>query len=125
MTPTQPLTLFTRVVPRPYDACRNTVCAAFPDVTPVHLHEATRLSVDLPIGWRRSVPMRLEISPWTADGTTTGLELIPARAVRATPRYYRAGHRLLDELAARLLPPRRRLVEVPVPTERRSVHSAA
>lgn len=119
-------TMFTRIVPRPYAACRTALAAAFPGLALVDGHETTRLVLDLRTGrGRRQVPVRLELAPWTTDGATSGLELVPMRAVRPTPGYFRAGHRLLDAVVARLVADRRPAGHGPGQTESRSVHSAA
>ena len=122
--PTYPVTTFTRIVPQGYDECRRRVRTVFPAAAPVAAHGATRLHVDLPVG-RRRVPMRVEIAPWTTDGATTGVELVPLRRVRRTARYFRAGHRLADDVAHALLGDRRPAAVLPGQTERRSVHFAA
>jgi hypothetical protein len=52
---------------------------------------------------RPPLRMRLDIDRWSAS--STALELIPARRVRVTAAYFRAGHRLLDSLTRQLLQP--------------------
>jgi hypothetical protein len=46
--------------------------------------------------------MRLEITRWSARSCRTVLELVPCDRVRPTAAYFRAGHLLLDSLAAAL-----------------------
>lgn len=46
--------------------------------------------------------MELQVTPWSLDCRTTGLELMPRRHLRPTPRYFSAGHLLLDTLSAAL-----------------------
>jgi hypothetical protein len=48
---------------------------------------------------RPPLPMRLHIDRWSA--WSTAVELIPARRVRPTAAYFRAGHRLLGSLTRR------------------------
>jgi hypothetical protein len=56
---------------------------------------------------RSSVPMRLDIEPWSP--TATALELILCQRVRPSTAYFAAGHRLLDFLT--------RTLPAPVPTQ--------
>jgi hypothetical protein len=62
-----------------------------------------RLTVTTTDPWRpfkRSVPMVLELTPWTDGETMTRLELTPRRRVRPTRRYFNAGHRALNSLVS-------------------------
>ena len=54
---------------------------------------------------RPPLRMRLHVDCWSSS-STTALELIPCRRVRATASYFRVGHLLLDSLT-RLLQPQR------------------
>ena len=47
---------------------------------------------------RRRVPMEIQVSRWSPRFTK--LEMIPLRRLRPTPRYFRAGNRVLDAVAA-------------------------
>jgi hypothetical protein len=58
-----------------------------------------RVKVDLAQGpLRPLLRMRLDVDCWSSP-SSTALELIPRGRVRATARYFRAGHLLLDSLA--------------------------
>ena len=46
--------------------------------------------------------MRLDIDCWSSSPSGSALELIPCGRVRATARYFRAGHLLLDSLTRSL-----------------------
>jgi hypothetical protein len=46
--------------------------------------------------------MRLDIDCWSSSPPASSLELIPRWRVRATARYFRAGHLLLDSLTRSL-----------------------
>jgi hypothetical protein len=58
----------------------------------------------VPVGLRRPfgpvLVMELELGPWLLAGTR--LDLRPARHVRASRRYFRSGHALLDAVVARI-----------------------
>ncbi len=47
---------------------------------------------------RPAVRMRLNIDCWSPPPSSTALELIPSRRVRASASYFRAGHLLMDSL---------------------------
>lgn len=72
---------FVRVVDVPLEQSTARLRDAPPLVLRVHL---------------RRVPMELELGPWLVAGTH--VELRPLRSVRASRRYFRAGHALLDTL---------------------------
>ena len=58
-----------------------------------------RVEVRLARGPLRPVlRMRLNVDCWSPPPSSTALELIPHRRVRATASYFRAGHLLLDSL---------------------------
>ena len=63
-------------------------------------HSGTcRVEVRLAGGPLRPVlRMRLNVDCWSPPPSSTALELIPGRRVRATAGYFRAGHLLLDSL---------------------------
>ena len=52
--------------------------------------------------WSPPMPMELELIPWSQTLATTWLALFPRRRVLLSRRYFRAGHALLDEVAAGL-----------------------
>jgi hypothetical protein len=58
----------------------------------------------VPVGLSRpfgpALVMELELGPWLLAGTR--LDLRPARHVRASRRYFRSGHALLDAVVARI-----------------------
>jgi hypothetical protein len=57
-----------------------------------------RVKIDMAQGpLRPLLPMRLDLDCWSSP-SSTALELIPCGRVRATARYFRAGHQLLDAL---------------------------
>jgi hypothetical protein len=106
---------FRRIVHIPFDACM----AALEDLLregnhgEVHVgqsrlrgpikhdrHSGTcRVEVRLARGPLRPVlRMRLNVDCWSPPPSSTALELIPHRRVRATASYFRAGHLLLDSL---------------------------
>jgi hypothetical protein len=47
---------------------------------------------------RPALRMRLNIDCWSPPPSSTALELIPHRRVRASASYFRAGHLLMDSL---------------------------
>jgi hypothetical protein len=47
---------------------------------------------------RPALRMRLNIDCWSPPPSSTALELIPGRRVRASASYFRAGHLLMDSL---------------------------
>jgi hypothetical protein len=49
--------------------------------------------------------MRLQADHWSSSPPQTALELIPCGRVRPSAAYFRAGHRLLDQLATSLARP--------------------
>jgi hypothetical protein len=55
---------------------------------------------------RPALRMRLNIDCWSPPPSTTALELIPRRRVRASASYFRAGHLLMDSLIHSLQPER-------------------
>lgn len=71
-------------------------------------HGVGRVRVVLGRGWgpfRSSVPMELELAPWSERQPVTRLELIARRRVRTNERYFRTGRQLLDILIAQIEPP--------------------
>jgi hypothetical protein len=61
-----------------------------------------RVKIDMAHGpLRPLLRMRLDVDRWSSP-SRTALELIPCRRVRATTRYFRAGHLLLDSLTLAL-----------------------
>jgi hypothetical protein len=58
--------------------------------------------------------MRLDVDCWSSSPPGSALELIPCGRVRATARYFRAGHLLLDSLT-RSLPLERQIQALDLP----------
>jgi hypothetical protein len=103
MIPTHTTAVFTRIVERRYDDCRRTAVAVLRTASPIVTTDGIRLHVALRVHrWRRPIPMRLEVTPWTTYGDRTSFELLPLRRVRPSRRYVESGHRLLDDLVAAL-----------------------
>jgi hypothetical protein len=64
-----------------------------------------RVRVIMERRWGRissSLPMELEIAPWSDSRPVTRLELVAGRRVRATRRYFLAGHLVLDAIIEEL-----------------------
>ena len=65
-----------------------------------------RVQVRLPRGLLGPpLRMRLQADHWSSSPPRTSLELIPCGPVRPSAAYFRAGHRLLDQLARSLARP--------------------
>jgi hypothetical protein len=97
---------FRRIVDVPFEACVTALGSRLRGPIGWDPDSGTcRIDVALAQGrLRPPLRMTLEVDRWSTSPPSTALELVPRQRVRAAPRYFRAGHRLLDSLISSLRP---------------------